>query len=252
MSSLPSAIAQFDTNTLHAKPARAERAAKTEHEACHDTELVRRFKEEGDETAFAEIMERYRDRLFSVAYAMLKNAADAEEVAQDTFIRAHRALADFRGDCSLATWLHQIALNRARNRYWYHFRRRRHLTCSLDNAVGDDNQSTFANLVATEDVGPVRETVANEFTGLVATCMERLGPTGREILTLRNALNRSYIQIAEELGISVGTVKSRIARARGKLRVLLAETCPEFGAGEQPRSWFDAERQQGGIRVLSA
>ena len=250
MISFPGITNQFENR--RPKAARAERTAKAAHEACHDTELVRRFKADGDEAAFAEIVERYRERLFSVAHAMLKNAADAEEVAQDTFIRAHRALADFRGDCSLATWLHQIALNRARNRYWYHFRRRRHLTCSFDTTVGDDNQATFANMVATDAVGPVREAVSNEFSDLVAACMNRLGTTGREILTLRNVLNRSYIEIAHELGISVGTVKSRIARAREKLRALLAESCPEFGPDAQPMAWFDGERPMGGIQVLSA
>src|SRR5438105_3726280 len=113
---------------------RAARAATSQQEAEHDAELVRRFNA-GDEDAFVEIMTRYREKIFSVALALLRNRADAEEIAQDTFIRAHRGLARFRGDSSLATWLHRIAVNLARNRYWYFFRRRRHATLSLDCAL---------------------------------------------------------------------------------------------------------------------
>ena len=76
--------------------------------------------------------------------------------------------------------------------------------------------------------------------------MARLGPQQREILTLRNTLNRSYREIARELGINVGTVKSRIGRARESLRTLLTEACPEFGPKAQPVAWFDSVRPAGG------
>ena len=120
---------------------RQARAAASQQEAAHDAGLVRRFNA-GDEAAFEEIMNRYREKIFSVALALLRNRADAEEIAQDTFIRAHRGLARFRGDSSLATWLHRIAVNLARNRYWYFFRRRRHATLSLDCALSDDSDAT--------------------------------------------------------------------------------------------------------------
>lgn len=229
----------------------AERAATSRQEALHDTHLVQRFNA-GDEGAFVEIISRYRERMFTVAFGLLKNHADAEEIAQDTLIRAHRGLARFRGDSSLATWMHRIALNLARNRYWYFFRRQRHATFSLDRAFSDENQSTFSDLVASEDASPARETVTGEFSELVAICMTRLGKPQREILTLRNALNRSYAEIGQELGINVGTVKSRIARARGNLRTLLAEACPEFGLDAQPIAWFDPVRPAGGVAVLCA
>lgn len=228
------------------------RAAKADCEALHDSELVRRFTAKGDESAFLEIMDRYRERMFSVALAILKNHGDAEEIAQDTFIRAHRALANFRGDSSLATWLHRIALNLARNRYWYYFRRRRHLSRSLDAAFSDDNEATFSNLIASDAAGPVRVAEASEFIELVRVCMEKLSDRAREILILRNTLHHSYGQISQELGINSGTVKSRLGRARERLRVLLAEACPEFAEDAQPAEWFDAVRPMGGVEVISA
>ena len=76
--------------------------------------------------------------------------------------------------------------------------------------------------------------------------MARLDAQKRQILTLRNLGHRSYVQIAQDLGITVGTVKSRIARARESLRVLLTEACPEFGADGQPLDWFDPVRPVNG------
>jgi len=94
--------------------------------------------------------------------------------------------------------------------------------------------------------------MASEFSALVTVCMARLGAQPREILTLRNVLNRSYGEIARELGLTAGTVKSRIARARKNLRALLAEACPEFGPDAPPAEWLDASRQAGGVEAICA
>ena len=222
----------------------AERAANSRREALHDSELVRRFNG-GDEAAFVEIISRYREKVLSIAICHLRNHADAEEIAQDTFIRAHRGLARFRGDSSLATWLHRIAFNLSRNRYKYYRCRRRHVTLSLDCALGDDNQATFSDLIASDAPSPSREATSSEFTEIVAECMEKLGVRQRRILTLRNGLNRSYGDIAVLLGISTGTVKSRIGRARKNLRELMAQSHPDLAPDSSPFSWFDPIRSSG-------
>jgi RNA polymerase sigma-70 factor (ECF subfamily) len=245
------APADFSAPSLtdRTKPKQADRVANSRQEALYDTGLVRRFHA-GDEPAFAEIVTRYRERMFAVAFAMLRNHGDAEEIAQDTFVRAHRGLAKFRGDSSLSTWLHRIALNLSRNRYWYFFRRSRHATVSLDASCHAASPATFAELIATADATPVRAAAASEFTELVAACLARLGEPHREILRRRNSLTQSYEEIARSLGISVGTVKSRIARARQNLRTLLNATCPEFGVDAQPADWFDPVRSAGGLEVI--
>jgi RNA polymerase sigma-70 factor (ECF subfamily) len=206
-----------------------------------DDALVARFAQH-DEDAFVEIMNRYRGQIFAVSLRLLHNHADAEEVTQDTFIRAHRALANFRGDSSLSTWLHRIAVNLSRNRYWYFFRRHRQDSFSLDSALSQDSAVTLSDLVADGAPDPAQETIANEFSTLVDRCTAALHASHREILTLRNGLNRSYGEIAVTLGINVGTVKSRIARARENLRLMLVETCPEFGQEETPSEWFPPAR----------
>jgi len=192
-----------------------------------DAELVRRFTD-GDESAFTELVHRYRGRIYGLTLNLLHNASDAEEITQDTFIRAYRGLSRFRGDSSLSTWLYRIALNLARNRYWYFFRRRRQHWLSLDRPLNEDSDATFADVVAASDHDPAQETVTGEFTAVVAACMERLDHKHREILIMRNVLDLSYEEIARALGINVGTVKSRIARAREYLRSLLTELCPDL------------------------
>jgi RNA polymerase sigma-70 factor (ECF subfamily) len=215
-------------------------------EAMLDADLVRRFNG-GEEAAFGEIMNRHKTRIFAAAMALLRNHADAEEITQDTFLRAHRGLATFRGDSSLATWLHKIAVNLARNRYWYFFRRRRHSTLSLDVAIGPDGDATFSDMLSTPSADPSQESSRNEFVERVEACMEKLEPSHRHILTLRSVLDQSYEDIAGSLGINVGTVKSRIARARERLRQKLAEDCPEFARDSAPSGWFEPARGEGQV-----
>jgi len=202
-----------------------------------DQSLVQRYVG-GDESAFVEIMERYRTKIFTVTLSLLRNRADAEEITQDTFIRAHRGLAKFRGDSALSTWLYRIAVNLSRNRYWYFFRRRRQDSLSLDCALTEESAATFSDLIADGSQDPAQITVANEFCGLIDRCMALLDSRHREVLELRNVLNHSYEEIATDLNINVGTVKSRIARARENLRTLIAETCPEFAPGAPQSEWF--------------
>lgn len=205
--------------------------------ASIDTGLIARFNA-GDEIAFVEIMERYRSRIFTVTCGLLRNHADAEEITQDTFIRAHRGLARFRGDSSLATWLHRIAVNLARNRYWYFFRRHRQDSMSLDCAIGENQAGTFSDLVADVAPTPAQEAATGEFASLLNSCMAQLDDRHRDILTLRNVLGQPYAEIAQRLNLNIGTVKSRIARARSSLRALLAAACPEFDPDAAPADWF--------------
>ena len=222
-------------------PVASARSAAAKHEAMIDATLVRRFKD-GDESAFVEIVMRYREKMRHVALRLLRNHADAEEIAQDTFIRVHRSLAFFRGESSLSAWLHCITLNLARNRYWYFYRRHRHTTKSLDSAISMDSAATFADLIASDTPGPVRETATQEFSDLVAECMNQLKPDQREILILRNVREYSYETIARSMGIKVGTVKSRIGRARRELRQTLNKTYPEFALDVSPFEWLEPAR----------
>jgi len=186
-------------------------------EVALDRVLIDRFKG-GDASAFDEMVSRYWSRIYSMVNQLLRNPQDAEEVTQDAFIRAHRGLGSFRGESAFSTWLYQIATNLARNRYWYWWRRKRDQSVSLDMPMGPENDTTLADIIPSEVETPDDITVTQEFVSRIAYGMERLNPKHREILILRNVKNLSYDEIAEILHISVGTVKSRIARARESLR----------------------------------
>lgn len=230
---------------------RDSRTASSHREALHDAGLVRRFKT-GDASAFVEIVTRYHTKMLHVALRLLRNHADAEEIAQDTFVRAHRGLADFRGDSSLAAWLHRIALNLSRNRYWYFNRRQRHRAVPFDEVLGVDKTSTLAELIASPEPGPAQAAIIRDFSTLVAASMARLSTDQREILHLRNGREHSYREIAQQLDLDIGTVKSRIARARHQLRTLLAESYPQTSGDDRSPSgpWFGPRRDAGLVGVV--
>lgn len=188
--------------------------------AASDQILVDRFKN-GDQSAFDEMVTLYWDRIFSRAFKLLNNHEDAEEVTQDTFIRAQKGLENFRGDASFSTWLFQIATNLSRNKYWYWWRRKRSSSISLDQSLADDSTATLMDILPAAGQTPGDATLTQEFVDEVGKSMKNLTPKHREVLVLRNVHNLSYEEIAGELDISVGTVKSRIARARDSLRAEL-------------------------------
>lgn len=192
-------------------------SAKSET-AFQDNLLIERIKS-GDNAAYDDMVTRYWDRIFARVYNLLKNQQDAEEVTQDAFIRAHRGLSNFRGDASFSTWLYQIATNLAHNRYWYWFRRKRDRSVSLDQKLTADGDMTLEDVMPCESETPSEAVLTNEFVDRVSECMQDLSKKHREILILRNVQNLSYETISQKLNISVGTVKSRIARARENLRM---------------------------------
>ena len=191
-------------------------------EVALDRLLVDRFKK-GDQSAFDEMVSRYWGRIYAMVNQLLRNTQDAEEVTQDAFIRAHRGLDNFRGDSAFSTWLYQIATNLARNRYWYWWRRKRDKSISIDQPIGAEGDMTLADVLPSQVETPNDITVTQEFVDQIAVGMEKLSAKHREVLVLRNIKNMAYEEIAQVLAISVGTVKSRIARARESLRSKLGE-----------------------------
>lgn len=187
-----------------------------------DELLIERIRA-GDMAAYNVMVIRHYDRIFSRVLQLLNNKQDAEEVTQDAFIRAHRGLENFRGDASFSTWLYQIATNLAHNRYWYWFRRKRDQSISLDQPQCEDGSLTLENVMPCEDENPAEAVVTQEFVDRVSASMQYLNDKHKEVLILRNVKNLTYDEIAQQLDISVGTVKSRIARARESLRGLLGE-----------------------------
>jgi RNA polymerase sigma-70 factor, ECF subfamily len=181
-----------------------------------DQVLLERYRA-GDETAFDDLVLRHQQRAFNVAFQLLRDHEDATEVAQDAFVRIYRSVDSFRGECEFTTWLHQIVVNLARNKHRWWKRRGRQAGVSLDGSV-ETSDGEVPMQIAGNIEPPDVQTVKAEFVELVNRRMNELPRKFREVLVLRNVENLSYEQIAEALKCSVGTVKSRIARARETLR----------------------------------
>ncbi len=179
----------------------------------------------GDAAAFDGLIELYSAKLYKVAYALLGSRQDAEEVVQDTFLRAYRALGAFRGESSLETWLHRIALNLARNKYQWNHRRGAGLNVSLsqpaDSDGGDSGQETEQD-VPDRRMEPDLALEHEEIGKNIMKALNGLPDNLRETMLLRHVNDMPYEQIARKLDCKVGTVKSRLSRGREMLRDTLA------------------------------
>lgn len=182
-----------------------------------DRELVNRFKN-GDQDAFDMLVERYSQRAYQIAYGVLRNQQDAEEVAQDVFVRIHKALPKFRGDAEFTTWMYRIAVNLARNKYRWKRVRGYKREFSIDTPIENEEGGTTKFELPEEGMTPDEQAQINEFQQRVEEELYQLPELYREALVLRNVEDMSYEQIADVLGCKLGTIKSRIARAREELR----------------------------------
>lgn len=175
----------------------------------------------GDDCAFKELVQSNWEKIYNRANGLLGNRQDAEEVAPDTFLRARKSLCNFRGDCSISTWLYHIATNLARNKHWYWWRRKRSQSVSLESPIAENEDVRFCDIIPGEDDTPAEEAESSEFITGIPAAMAALPPKYFEVIRLRVAEDLSYEEISERLDISVGTVKSRLSRAREFLRIEL-------------------------------
>ncbi len=168
----------------------------------------------GDREAFEALVRRHQTRIVNYAMALVKDPADAEDVAQETFIRAYRSLARFRGDSSFKTWLYTIATNAARTGIERRGRRARMENESLD----DDAAPLAAADVPAGDADAETALVRRE---AIDRALAALPPDLRVAVVLRDVEGLDYKEIAAATGAPIGTVESRIFRARRRLRPLL-------------------------------
>ncbi len=184
-------------------------------EAEADLELVRRVQA-GQKSAFDPLVRKYQHKVFAIISRYVHNHAEAQDVAQDTFIRAYRALANFRGESAFYTWLYTIATNTAKN----------HLVSQGRRPPGDDIQIDDAAMLEggmrlRDSATPERELMRQEIERAVTTAVERLPEDLRKAFTLREVDGLSYEEIATAMNCPIGTVRSRIFRARDAIDQIL-------------------------------
>ena len=178
-----------------------ERAASTP-EGPSEREWVDRARA-GDTEAFRKLVERHGDRAYGLAYRMLGSASEAEEAAQDAFLRAWRALPQFRGESSFSTWLHRIVVRRALDRQAV-LKTRRAREAPLDEAMTSDLEAP---------AGP-----EGDLKRTLDRLLESLSDVQRAAVMLYYYEDRSVDEVARMLGLPEGTVKTHLHRARGILR----------------------------------
>ncbi|MDD3118335.1 MAG: sigma-70 family RNA polymerase sigma factor [Victivallales bacterium] len=201
-----------------------------------DRKLIAEFKS-GNKKVFEVLVETYSAKLFQVAYGLLGSHEDAEEVVQDAFVRAFRALDKFRGESSLETWLHRIVVNLSRNRYHWNRRRGSELNLSISGHMPglDDSDNPEDMSIPDESQTPDGQLENNELECLVEKGIEDLPDNVRETMILRHVREMSYDDIAATLQCKIGTVKSRIARGREMLRLILGHADPGRFTGSKTR-----------------
>jgi RNA polymerase sigma-70 factor (ECF subfamily) len=170
----------------------------------------------GDETACAELVDAHQRMVYGLAFNLLGNRDDALDLSQDVFLRVFRTLSSFRGQSALRTWIYRIVVNQARNRQRWWRRRHRAEQVSLD-----DYLRNFGDLEARQDILPDRLLASKETAAKIWQAMDRLPFEQRTALILREVDGLRYDEIAYSLDIAVGTVKSRLTRARQALRAEL-------------------------------
>lgn len=183
-----------------------------------DVQLVARTQE-GDPTAFDALIRKYQPRLYGLVYNMTSNHEDTGDLLQDVFAKAYRSIKGFRGQSSFYTWLHTIAVNMTIN---FLKKRGRRYSLSLDDVDSNiQNDKEFLELTASSD--PVREANLGELQRRLNEAMMRLSNEHRMVVTMFDIQGMPHAEIAKIMGISEGTVRSRLFYAHRQLQNYLEE-----------------------------
>ncbi|VVD79790.1 RNA polymerase sigma factor RpoE [Pandoraea nosoerga] len=185
-----------------------------------DQALVERVQK-GDKAAFELLVAKYHRKIIRLVSRLVRDAAEVEDVTQEAFIKAYRALPQFRGESAFYTWLYRIAVNTAKNHLATQGRR-----APTSTEANAEEAETFAEADQLRDINtPESMLMSKQIAQTVNTAMEALPDELRTAITLREIEGLSYEEIAEAMGCPIGTVRSRIFRAReaiaSRLRPLL-------------------------------
>ena len=172
----------------------------------------------GRTAAFGDLVRRYQDRLFNAVYRLTGNAEDASDVVQEAFLNAYQSLHSFKGDSEFYTWLYRIAFNSSVS-----LKRKKKVVLSIDGGRPDGellidpaDESAFA--------GPNERLERSEDEARLQRGLDRLSEDHRAVLVLKDLQGQKYEEIAEVLGVPIGTIRSRLHRARLELRDVLEES----------------------------
>ena len=205
----------MSTSILELSPERPAETAEAE-----DFLLVEHLRQ-GAEGAYEELIQRFQQPVYALALRLLSDQGEACDVVQEVFLKVFRNIANFRCQSSLKTWMYRITVNEAYNaRRWFFRHRRREV--ELDN--DPDETRNWKENIRDSSRSPFDVACDRERHVMIEAALDKINPIFREAVVLRDTMDRSYEEIAEILGVSLGTVKSRILRGREALRDELASS----------------------------
>ncbi|MFQ3592542.1 MAG: sigma-70 family RNA polymerase sigma factor [Gemmataceae bacterium] len=175
---------------------------------------------QGQEAAFGELVRRYQDRLYNAVYRIVHNAEDAQDVVQEAFFHAYQALDSFKGDAQFFTWLCRIAINAAIS-----FRRRRKITVPIE--FRPEGEMLISPVDESEGADPTHQMDRAEQGQRLHLALAQLSQEHRTVLVLKDMEGMKYEEMAEMLQVPIGTIRSRLHRARLELRAILEELEPD-------------------------
>lgn len=168
----------------------------------------------GDTAAFGELVRRYQERLFNTVFRLVDNAEDAQDVVQEAFLNAYQSLDSFKGDSRFFTWLYRIAINTAIS-----LKRKHKAGLSID--AGRNGESAIEPLDASMYGQPGHALEQAEEERRIQWALNRMSPEHRAVLVLKDIEGQKYETMAEILMVPIGTIRSRLHRARAELREIL-------------------------------
>ncbi len=185
--------------------------------------LVKKLKRR-DERAFRQLIADHKDRVYSVALRMLGSPTEAEDLAQEVFVTVFKSIDSFREDSKLSTWIYRIAVNHSKNRIKY-FSRRKQLQ---QGEYDDSKEAATRHAVSPNAPKNPQEELGNSETGRkIQEAIAKLEEIPRTLIILRDIEELAYQEISEIVEMPIGTVKTKIHRARVTLRTILKEYVDE-------------------------
>lgn len=173
---------------------------------------------DGDDQAFEDLMQRYRQSVYNLVYRMIESPQEAEDIVQETFIKAYNALFSFNEEYAFSTWLFKIATNHCIDT----LRKKKLRTYSLDTPI-QTKDGAVSRDYADESYSPEKSTITSEHTSIILDAVDDLPEKYRTVINMRHRDDKSYEEISEFLNIPIGTVKARIFRAREILKRILKD-----------------------------
>jgi len=207
---MASSVLGLNSNGIPAEGVSCARHGAAERRA--DDELICRLRA-CEEAAYEELIARFHQPVYNLAFRLLNDSADAADVVQEVFLKVFRNVGHFRNQSSLKTWVYRITVNEAHNQRRWFFRHR-----SREVGLDDEAENGRGRAVADSAQSPFDYAFDREKQVLIENALARINPLFREVVVLRDIEDLSYEEIADVLQISLGTVKSRILRGREALK----------------------------------